>query len=175
VKSSGLSTGLILREQPDKVAAITHIALLIDRVAKLWQMQNWTQENSVMLAEWTFETYSCEPLEVITGCLKNPPVSAEKTWRLTPEVIAQWMTGTLEKEAIAREKEHQRLKDEFKTELPNVNYESFKKRLAEGTALSDDKRKTERWTQDEAYQKFKAERMLKMREQPPTENKETKD
>lgn len=170
VKQSGLSMELVLRAQPDKAQAITHIALLIERIAMLWQMPNWSMQNSILLAEWTFENYECEPLEVISKCLKNPPamVAADnKTWRLTPEVITNWMTGFLEKAAIEREQENQKMKEAFKHELPEIDYESYKKRINEGTALQDNKPK--RWTQDEGYQKFKAERFRKaVSAMPPT-------
>lgn len=89
-----------------------------------------------------------------------------KTWRLTPEVITNWMTGFLEKAAIEREQENQKMKEAFKHELPEIDYESYKKRINEGTALQDSKPK--RWTQDEGYQRFKAERFRKaVSEMPP--------
>lgn len=132
-KLSGTNTDLILREQPDKTQAISHIAHLIDRVAMLWLIPNWTIENSVALAEWTFETYQYDKFEIVCRCLKTPPITPEvKTWRLTPEIISGWMVVFLEKEVIEREKENQKLKESFKEELPEVDYEAFKKRVTNG-------------------------------------------
>lgn len=162
-KSSEINTGLILREQPDKGQAVAVIAKLLSKIATLWQIPNWSAENSVILADWTYENYSYEPMEVIIEALKNPPVTDEKTWRLTPEVIAKWMTAQLEKESVKRETELQKFKDQFKEKLPDVDYESFKKRLEEGTALPDDKKKRG-WKDDAEYQKFSQEQHRKWRQ-----------
>jgi hypothetical protein len=157
--SSTASTALILREQPDKAGTIEVIANLLARVGTLWQIPNWTADNSVLLAEWIYGNYPCEPLDTIFKCLKNPPVTDDKIYRLTPDVITQWMAVYLEKDAIAREQENQRYKAQFTERLPDVDYNSFRKRIAEGTALREDKPK--HWKDDPDYQKFKQDRMLK--------------
>lgn len=178
-KSSKVDTALVLRAQPDKGEVVAHIAKLLQRMAMLWQIPNFTAQNAVILAEWTFDNYSCEPLELITECLTNPPIEQmeEKTWRLTPDTITKWMWPFLEKQAMKLEKDNQANKETFKKELPEINYESFKKRIAEGTALQDT-RKNNRWTQDPEYQKLKADRyrekMQQMQSagQVPKENSE---
>lgn len=158
-KSSGVSTELVLRAQPDKGEAVGLIAKLLQKIAMLWQIPNFTPQNSVLLAEWIFDNYQCEPLEVIVQCLQNPPIELleEKTWRLTPDVITIWMKPFLEKQAAELEKNNQELKQEFKDKLPEINYESFKKRLAEGKALNDNK--PQHWKDDPGYKAFKDERI----------------
>jgi len=157
--SSGVNTALILNEQPDKAEAVQRISMLLDKIAKLWQIPNWTVENSVLLAGWTFETYRFEPLEVVLRCLNNPPARNEKTWRLTPEVIQEWMSVVLDEEAVKREREHNKTKALFKEALPDVDYESFKKRIDDGTAMPE---KPKHWSQDPKYKESK-EQYLKSR------------
>jgi hypothetical protein len=107
VKSSGLNTALILKEQPDKGEAIMHISLLLEKIAMLWQIPNWTANNSVLLAEWVYDTYQYDSMETVLKCLKNPPVDndpkAEKNWRLSPDLIQKWMLPFLEKDSMYRE------------------------------------------------------------------------
>lgn len=170
-KLSVVST-VILKEQPDKSQSISLIARHLEKIAILWQIPNWTPENSVLLAEWISDTYSCEPLECILNALKNPTVQGEKTFRLTPDIVTIWITAELERLSIAREKEHLKLKESFKEELPKVDYESFKKRLAEGQGLRPDKTKEKPdWTSDPEYQKFRAEQNKKWRENNMAANK----
>jgi len=171
--SSELNTALILREQPDKGQSISLIAKYLEKIAMLWQIPNWSIQNAVILAEWTYDNYQFEPLEVIINALKNPQVGEDKTYRLTPDVVKVWITQELERQAEKREKEHQRLKEDFKAELPNVDYESFKKRIEEGTALRPDHTKEKRpWKSDAEYQKFSMEQHAKWRKNlssvPPT-------
>lgn len=141
--------------------------MLLEKVAMLWQIPNWTANNSVLLAEWVYETYNCEPLEVIIKCFQNPPTTdaegnpileKDRTWRLTPEVVTKWMAIQLGKESAKRERDLEKFKAGFKDKLPDVDYESFKKRLAEGTALKDNKPK--HWKDDPKYQEFKQQRMI---------------
>lgn len=158
---------------------ITGIALMLEKIATLWQIPNWSMNNSVLLAGWIFENYPNEPLEVIINCLKNPPVTEDKIYRLTPDVITQWMVVFLEKEAVKRETENNKLKEGFKQPLTEINYESFKKRLAEGTALQDKKEKSNKdWVNDTEYQEFKnrliAER-AKNKEPEPKKNTQLPD
>lgn len=163
-KSSGVSTALILKEQPDKSKAIGLIAKHLEKIAMLWQIPNWTPNNSVLLAEWVYENYSYEPLEVILKALTSPPVAEDKTYRLTPDVVKGWLTAELEREAIKREKEEEKAKEDFKAELPHVDYEAFKKRVEEGTALRPDHTKNKRpWQSDPDYQKFSMEQHARWR------------
>lgn len=155
--SSPANTGLVLREQPAKVDTLRLITSLLDNIAVLWQIPNWSVTNSVMLAEWVYKTYSCEPLETIIRCLTSPPTGDEKVYRLTPDVVSKWMSAEIEKDAIEREKAHEAHKAQFTEKLPDVDYESFKRRLSEGKALKDNRPK--HWKDDPEYQKFKAERM----------------
>lgn len=90
--------------------------------------------------------------------MENPPIVEDKIYRLTPDVVTQWMANALEKEAAKRETELKKYKQQFTEKLPDVDYDSFRKRLAEGTALKDNKPK--HWKDDPDYQKFKNERML---------------
>lgn len=150
---------LILNEQPDKGAAIELIANLLANIATLWQIPNWTANNSVLLAEWVFQTYKYEPLETIFKCLQNPRVGDDKIYRLTPDVVTKWMSDTLDEAAATREAELKKYKAQFAEKLPDIDYDSFKKRLAEGTALRSDKPK--HWKDDAGYLAFKNERMLK--------------
>ena len=101
---------LILKECSDKTSGLKHIAVLLQRLAKLYQIPNWGEENAVMLAQWIFENYKYETFKMVTECLYNPPKTENKNWRLTPDTIQEWMALQLDKEAERREKEHQKLK-----------------------------------------------------------------
>lgn len=148
---------VILKEQTDKTETLGLIARSLEKIAMLWQIPNWTPGNSVLLAEWIFDNYGYEPLELILNCLAKPPIDQDKIYRLTPDVITKWMSVALEEQAAKREKENLKLKMNFNDPLEQVDYESFKKRIEEGTALKDSKPK--HWADDEEYKRFKAERM----------------
>jgi len=158
-----LSKDVILKEQPDRLEVIKTIAGVIDRLGKLYLIPGWTQENAVILAEWVFDNYKYEALEDVISCLKNPPQTTdehgriESNWRLTPDRIQKWMAVQLEKTAMQRESEHNKVKNSFKEPIPDIDYKAYAKRIEEGKALQDDKSKL--WYEDPEYKKFKAERM----------------
>lgn len=158
-----LSKGVILKEQPDSVEVIKVIAHNLNRLGKLYLIPNFSEENAVILAEWVYDNYKFESLETVIECLKNPPETfdehgnKENNWRLTPDRIQKWMAVKLETVSIQRETEHNKTKQIGIEPLPKVDYESFKQRLAEGTALKE--HKPAAWYEDPEYQKFKAERM----------------
>jgi hypothetical protein len=171
-----LSTSVILKEQ-DQKEATKHIAKLLQRLSKLYQINNWTEENAVFLAEWIIDNYKYEELSMIENVLRNPPKiknhhgDIESNWRLTPDTIAKWMSIALENAATERERSQEAFKLAEKNVQPLsiVDYDAFRKRLAEGTALKDPA--PEHWSKEEAYLKFKAERAQKLiLENPPKEN-----
>lgn len=160
-----LSKGVILKEQPDSKEVIKLIAYQLNRLGKLYLIPNFTEEHAVILSEWVYDNYKFDTLDTVIDCLKNPPETydehgnKENNWRLTPDRIQKWMAVKLETVAIQRESEHNKTKQIGVEPLPKVDYESFKKRLAEGTALKD--QRAAAWYEDPEYQKFKAERMKK--------------
>lgn len=172
-KSTTLLLDVILREQKDKDSALGLVARLLDRISMLWQIPNWTAQNSVVLAEWIFDSYPCEPLEVIIECLKNPIPDENKIYRLTPDVIAKWMIVHLENQVDKRERDHQKQKeiernilghallpetasdDEKQKEYVDFYQEHFFKFRQ---TYDDTVKKPAHWSEDEAYKAFKAER-----------------
>lgn len=85
---------------------IAHIAGLLHDVAKLYQIPNWGATESVNLAGWILRNYKYETLETITKVLENPsPLSSERIWRLTPDVIRDWFMVATDRLVSAREEE----------------------------------------------------------------------
>lgn len=125
---TSLTSGLILREQQDNTEVIKVIAKLLQRLAGLYQIPNWSEERSVVLAEWVAEYYAFEETESICRVLTTPPPleDANPNWRLTPDTIRAWMSVELERTAERREREHEKTKVD-KEPLPGVDYEAFKK------------------------------------------------
>lgn len=154
-----LSPGVIIKEQ-NRDDVLKHVALLLTRLAMLYQIPNWFAENSVTLAEWIIENYPCEEIETINSCLRNPPIGDQPNWRLTPDTVARWMNIELEKVAANRENETKKFKENFKQELPGVDYEAFKKRL-EVQGIPKDERGTA--FRDAEYLRFKAAYVVKQR------------
>lgn len=152
-----LSKDVILKEQDSK-EVIKHLALLLNRLGKLYLIPGWTEENAVILAEWVYDNYKFEQLSVVTKCLNNPPRTEENNWRLTPDLIQKWMAVELEKVSMRLEEENKLYKETFKEILPEINYDSFKKRIENGTALQDENKKG---FNDPEYLKFKEERFKK--------------
>jgi hypothetical protein len=162
-----LSKSAILKEQDSK-EVIKHIAGLLDRLGKLYLIPGWTLEHAVILSEWVFDNYKFEELETVTKCLNNPPQTLdengkiENNWRLTPDRIQKWMSVQLDKVAAERENDLKKYKQLGTEVLPSVDYESYKKRIAEGTALQDEHKG--HWSQDPKYLELKAERYKKQSE-----------
>ena len=123
---------------------------MLQRLSKLYQLGNWTEENAVYLAEWISDNYKYDSLDDVIECLANPPLTEQKQWRLTPDTIHEWMKIKLEQVAIQREKQHNELKEKNKEALDSVNYEAFKERIAkEGFP------KTKKGFNDEDYKRFR--------------------
>lgn len=138
------------------MGVIEQIGRLLNQLAKLYQIPNWTGENAALLSNWIVNKYEYEPLEVIIGCLANPPKTGEKNWRLTPDTIEQWLTIRLEEQAEKREKEYQKEKQKLKeleSSMP-PNFPDFDKLLA-GTWF-DQARREENFD-EEKYKEVKRE------------------
>jgi hypothetical protein len=128
------------------------IALLIQRLSKLYQIPNWTEENAIMLTEWIFENYKYETMDVISKVLTNPPNTGKQNWRLTPDTIQEWMSIELEKQAEQREKDWE--KEKKKELAPPENQDSidFAKIFA-GTWV--EKYEKEEASKENAWQEFR--------------------
>lgn len=87
-----------------------HIASLLIRIAKVYQIPNFDEECALLLAIDTIERFKYDPVEVLVKCLTKPPHTGQKNWRLTPDTISEWMAITLETEAGNLEREHQNQK-----------------------------------------------------------------
>lgn len=153
---------IILAEQ-DKGEAITLIAYLLQRLSKLYQLTNWTNENAVFLAEWIYDNYKFDSLDDVIKCLKNPPHTENKQWRLTPDTIKEWMKIILEERADQREVENKAMKEAFKEPLKDVDYDAFKTKV-EVEGLPGE-RKRER---DPAFEKFRMEYLVKKQQENTT-------
>lgn len=100
---------IALVSQPDaSIEAMKQIAYALQRLALLYQIPNWTENNSVLLAEWIYDNYKYSSLELILSALKNPDYElqgTDKNYRLTPDNIKVFMKKALEKDAEKREVE----------------------------------------------------------------------
>lgn len=153
-----LSGDVILRELPaDEI--LKYIAILIDRLAKLYQIQNWNAENSVILSEWIIENYSCEMLQTVDKILRHPPKSEGSNWRLTPDTIEKWMADELENVAMTREHWHQQKVHPVKVEpvegLEEM-YKEVKARRLQEWELEEEKRKIYKEKRQVQLAKWKA-------------------
>lgn len=147
---------VVLQEQKDKELTIELIANMLKRLAMLYQVPNFMNENAVLLAQWIMQTYLYETLEVVVQCLEKPPATVEKNWRLTPDTIQIWFKIKLDEIAKEREYEYQKEKKRLKEMQadPETNWPDFKKLLS-GTWYED----AEKGRVKEAeYQKFKEDR-----------------
>lgn len=100
-----LEPGKIIKAQADKNKTIMLISLLLMKVATLYQIPNWGESQSIILADWIFQNYQFDTLESVIKTLNAPPIGQDKNWRLTPDTISNWMAYQLEMEAIKREVE----------------------------------------------------------------------
>lgn len=97
-----MTKSLILREQ-DERAVIKDLAMRLLNVAKLFTL-DYSEESAVLLAQWVYKNYAVESLETVQKVLSNPPNTGEKVWRLTPDIITDWMAIEIEKQAKERER-----------------------------------------------------------------------
>jgi len=105
-----------------------------------------------MLAQWIVDSYPFESLDSIQECLYTPPKTGQKNWRLTPDTIQEWMSLQLEKEAIKREKEHNKVK--LGESMQPINLPDFDQ-LFKGTWYTEAKREVE--FNQERYDQVKQE------------------
>lgn len=159
IQSQGLTklskTDLVLAEQ-DKGQTIRLVSYLLQRLSKLYQLPNWTEDNAVFLAEWIFDNYKYDSLDDVITCLRNPPPTENKQWRLTPDSIKEWMKIILEARAEKREAENKKLKEAFKDPLPEVDYDAFKKKIeVEGLPGEVEE------VSDPQYEKFRLDYLVK--------------
>lgn len=153
IQNQGLTklskTDLVLAEQ-DKGQSIKLISYMLQRLSKLYQLGNWSEENAVFLAEWIYDNYKYDSLDDVVTCLKNPPYTENKQWRLTPDTINEWMKLILTKRAEQREIENKKQKENFKDKLEHIDYEAFKVKIeTEGFPTNQPKKSTA--TTDYAY------------------------
>lgn len=151
-----MQAGVILKEQP-KPDSVQLIADLLSRLARLYQIPNWTPLASVELAEWTYDNYKFEGPETIIKALTNPPAGSDRTWRLTPDTIAEWITKELEALAVEREREALKLKEVVREELPGIDYNAFQKRILKEGIPKDEpaKERVKSMFEDPEYLKVK--------------------
>jgi hypothetical protein len=101
-----LTPNTVLKEQPKSdVAKI--IAVLLDRLAKLYMVPNWDQTNTILLTEWILETYPFELTKTVVNCLTKSRKNYDpenRNWRLTPDTISKWMAEEIEIQAARVEK-----------------------------------------------------------------------
>jgi hypothetical protein len=164
IQSQGLTklsrTDMVLAEQ-DKTQSIKLIAYLLQRLSKLYQLTNWTEDNAVFLAEWIYDNYRFDALDDIITCLRNPPHTENKQWRLTPDTIKEWMKIILTEKAEKRETENEKLKETFKDTIDSIDYEAFKKKI-ETDGLPGEKERA----RDSEYELFRAKYLLEKAKNP---------
>lgn len=163
IRSQGLTklsrTEIILAEQ-DKGESITLIAYLLQRLSKLYQLSNWTDENAVFLAEWIYDNYKFDSLDDVIRCLRNPPHTENKQWRLTPDTIKEWMKIILEERADQREVENKALKEAFKEPLKDIDYGAFKAKIEVEGVPGEKKREV-----DSEYERFRMQYLVKKQQE----------
>ncbi len=139
---ASLTSGTVLREQANKPQLEAHIASLLIKIAKMYQVPNFDEETALLLAIDTIDRYQYDPVDVLVKCLESPPSTGQKNWRLTPDTISEWMGIALEREADRLERAHNNKKTE-KAEIeanPEISQETEKMVKDYINSLSDFKK-----------------------------------
>ena len=108
--TSLIERSVILKEQPDSKDVLKKIVYLLKRIAKLYQIPNFDDENAVLLASWINETYKYDPFECIENALTYPGPLDTASYRLTPDVVSEWIAIELDKRSNQLELEHKKNK-----------------------------------------------------------------
>lgn len=117
--TSSIERSVILKEQTDKKEVLKTLVYLLNRIAKLYQIPNFDNENAVLLASWINETYKYDPFDCIESALTNPGPLDSTSYRLTPDVVSEWIAIELDKRATQLESEHKKNKAKtIEFELP---------------------------------------------------------
>lgn len=138
-----LTLNTVIREQP-KADLAKAIASLLEKLARLYQIPNWDQMNTMLLTEWIMDTYPAERSETVFKALTRPQ-NTGKVWRLTPDTISEWMALEIEIEAKERErlyhnaKQPQETPNEWTSEQIQEWLDTISKAVdfPKGPALSD--------------------------------------
>lgn len=105
---TSLRPSLQIMEQPRKEAK-TAISNALLRLASLYQISGFAEDNSFVLADWILDNMKHRKIETVLDALKNPPILYEngavlRNWRLNPDTIHAWVDKkATEAESLAQE------------------------------------------------------------------------
>ena len=112
-----------LRQQPQQQTE-TEIMDCLLRLAKLYQIPNFDAESAVLLAEWVMDEYKHTHFEIVKQALTRPPLpkqSDNKSWRLTPETIGDWIEVTRTRIIEDQQRKESEARQSKPIEYPKIN------------------------------------------------------
>lgn len=96
----------------------------------MYQIKDFDFENAVILGQWIITNYKYEQLSTVIRVLENPPM-VDRIWRLTPDIIREWLSIHLDRVYTQREKEihNERFKEVEQEGDPDPRLEEWLKEL----------------------------------------------
>lgn len=119
-----------------------------------------SNEAILLLSEGILEVYAYDSIEDVKECLKSAR-NGLYGWGMLPRStitmmhVREWMAQHLEKKAIAKERMHKLLKENSRDNLPKVDYQAYKSRIAEEKNVAKKKNGA-----DDAYREYKAKYLM---------------
>lgn len=146
-----------MKEQ-DEVIVITVLCGLVGKIARLYQIPNWSQQNNLELSDWIYDTYKFEMFSTVYAALKSPPPTDGKVWRLTPDTIREWIAPALEK--VAQQREHWHQNKNAKVVIEPIEgleqqYKEIQSRRLKEWEVEDEKKKMKQTKYLEMQQRWK--------------------
>lgn len=79
-----------------------------------------------LLAEWIMDEYKHYDLDLVRQSLKNPPVSKDPSWRITPDTITGWIRAKEQEREDKRQKRESENRQTKKHEAVPISEETAK-------------------------------------------------
>lgn len=120
-----LMPSLPLKVQDEKLLT-KELCDLLDRLVKLYQIKDFDEVNSLLLAEWLIEEYKYYDLDLVLTALRKPPVTRDQAWRLTPDTLTNWIDLTRFKRESDKAKKESEERQNAELVYPPLEQETMK-------------------------------------------------
>lgn len=116
---------MVLREQSQELL-LDEVGQSLLRLGKLYQVPGFDDVAAFLLAEWVIDEFKHYDLDLVRQALKNPPVSKDPSWRITPDTITGWVRSKEQERETKKAKIESERRQSKKQEVIPISEETAK-------------------------------------------------